>query len=230
MNPMRIGRGLRKALGRCVAVLVIAVLGALFVGDAIAQNIFPSDCVPPPGGTYAGAFHAKYADGTNVYDLTDPRHSKFTSCDPPPPPVPATCTVHSFGSFVFAQMGVNGGAAMPVNGPANCTIRMCFSHELGTTRYFDTEMLQLDIAGGPLMIRESPTRASTGKTAISDVGGGQMQIDSFFDVFTELSVDGGQTWYPSTDTSGNPYAGRVLIPGTVAVNATAWSRVKVLYK
>src|SRR5262249_29560737 len=37
--------------------------------------------------------------------------------------------------------------------------------------YYDTEMLQLDISGGNLpagmRLRESPTRASTGKTAIS---------------------------------------------------------------
>ena len=50
---------------------------------------------------------------------------------------------------------------------------------------------------GPLMIRESPTRASTGQTSIADIGGGLYHIDSFFDVFTELSVDGGNSWIPS---------------------------------
>jgi hypothetical protein len=68
--------------------------------------------------------------------------------------------------------------------------------------FYDTEMLQLNITGGNLpagmMIRESPTLASTGKTAISPATGGGYIIDSFFDVFTELSTDGGQTWLAST--------------------------------
>ena len=44
------------------------------------------------------------------------------------------------------------------------------------------------------MIREDPTRASLGSTDITDIGGGLYHIDSFFDVFTELSVDGGSSW------------------------------------
>ena len=51
------------------------------------------------------------------------------------------------------------------------------------------------------MIRESPTLQSTGQTKITDIGGGNFHIDSFFDVFTELSVDGGSTWIPSASSS-----------------------------
>jgi hypothetical protein len=50
------------------------------------------------------------------------------------------------------------------------------------------------------MIRESPTLASTGQTSIADLGGGLYRIDSFFDIFTELSVDGGSTWMPATSS------------------------------
>jgi hypothetical protein len=68
--------------------------------------------------------------------------------------------------------------------------------------FYDTEMLQLDISGGNLpagmMLRESPTLASTGKTAIQPQTGGQYVISSFFDVYTEVSTDNGFTWYPST--------------------------------
>jgi hypothetical protein len=70
---------------------------------------------------------------------------------------------------------------------------------------FDTEMLALDISGGSLpagvMIRESPTLASTGRTTMAFVGsanGGVWKTSSFFDVFTELSIDGGQTWEAAT--------------------------------
>ena len=60
---------------------------------------------------------------------------------------------------------------------------------------------------GPIMIRQDPQRASTGSTDITDTGGGLYHIDSFFDVFTELSVDGGANWI------GSDYGTRmVLIP------------------
>ena len=48
-----------------------------------------------------------------------------------------------------------------------------------------------DVGGHDIQIRESPTLASLGETYIMDIGGGLYDIDSFFDVFTELSVDGG---------------------------------------
>lgn len=211
-------------------VLAAALAITLPAAPVVAQNTFPDDCVPPLNSTYAGQFHAKYADGTNVYDLSDPRHQKFTDCDSLPRSVPGASTDHTFGSFVAAQLSVNGLPPQPVFGPAVTRVRMQFDSQTGPTRFFDTEMLQLDISGGPLLIRESPTRASTGRTAVTDVGGGMYQIDSFFDVFTELSLDGGQTWYPSTDAAGNPYAGRVMIPGTVATAPVSWSTAKGLYK
>lgn len=67
----------------------------------------------------------------------------------------------------------------------------------GATEIYDTEMFQMDISGGNLpagvMIRESPTLASAGGLALTPVSG-VYQIQSFFDVFTEVSVDGGATW------------------------------------
>jgi hypothetical protein len=74
-----------------------------------------------------------------------------------------------------------------------------------TTGTFDTEMLAMNLTGvtpaGPFMIRESPTLRSTGRTTITDIGGGMYHIDSFFDVFTELSIDGGATWIPDSGGS-----------------------------
>ena len=76
-----------------------------------------------------------------------------------------------------------------------------------TTGDFDTEMLALNLSGGTLppgvMIRESPTLQSTGHTKTTALPGNLYRIESFFDVFTELSIDGGQTWMPSTNGSGH---------------------------
>jgi hypothetical protein len=66
-----------------------------------------------------------------------------------------------------------------------------------TTSTFDMEMLSLTLTGtsplGSFMLRESPTKQSLGKHTIrSDPRG--YRISSFFDVFLELSKDGGATW------------------------------------
>jgi len=83
--------------------------------------------------------------------------------------------------------------------------------------FYDTEMLQLNISGGGLpadmLIRESPTLVSPGKTAISPAPGGGYIVDSFFDVFTEVSENGGESWQAST--SAPP---RMRFTGVVPTN------------
>ena len=96
---------------------------------------------------------------------------------------------------------VNGGAFQPASG--NGQVQTIVKHRLSSvTGTFDTEMLQLNLSGtspfGPFMIRESPTKASTGQTTITDLGGGMFHVDSFFDVFTELSINGGASWMEDT--------------------------------
>ena len=86
---------------------------------------------------------------------------------------------------------------------------------LSTAGLFDAEIVSMSLSGdvgdAMVLVRESPTEASTGRTEIVDLGGGLYHIESFFDVFTELSVDGGNSWIPAD-------AGKrmtlVPIPGT----------------
>jgi hypothetical protein len=69
---------------------------------------------------------------------------------------------------------------------------------------FDTEILELSLAGlSPIpevMLRESPTTPSGGVTIRQDtcpvcaVASTRWRISSFFDVFTEVTFDGGHTW------------------------------------
>src|SRR5712692_2269018 len=66
---------------------------------------------------------------------------------------------------------------------------------------FATEMLQLNLAGGGFLVRENPDLQSLGQTQIDDLGNGTFRIDSFFDVFTELSLDNGNTWIPQSNGS-----------------------------
>jgi hypothetical protein len=86
------------------------------------------------------------------------------------------------------------------------------------------------------MIRESPTLASLGRREMDHVGGGGgggggYQVDSFFDVYTELSIDGGLTWMPAASAMhmvGAPEPGTLvlLITAGIGMFLFAWRRKK----
>ena len=222
------GRSAFTGLGS-ILTIAIALGVAAWAGPARAnEHWFPGDCLPPPNSQYTATLHQLYAAG--LIDLRDPIHFDFTSCDPPPP-LPGNTTNHSFGSAVRARISMDGGQSYQNHqAPAQVTVRVTNLTTIGDRTIFDTEMLQLDISGGTLppgvMIRESPTRASTGRTT-ERPGAGGYYIDSFFDIFTELSLDGGQTWMPSDNGAG--HVGMDIINPTPAKNHT-WGLIKSLYR
>lgn len=91
-------------------------------------------------------------------------------------------------------------------------------HSSGGQRFaMELSDMELDFdqpGQGLFKVRESPMLASTGQALITDIGGGLYHIDSFFDVFTELSLDNGQTWIPS---DGPARLTLVPAPGTAAI-------------
>jgi PEP-CTERM motif len=198
------------------------VIGAgLFCTPAVQASPFPnpefvgpvsSDFLPPPG-QYLGTFHSW---GNGAFLLTSPSHSTFASIrTPPPASVMGACTSHSFSSVIAGTLG------LPVQSMGLTTVRVCFNHQAGTDRFFDTEMLQLDISGGSLppnvLIREDPDVATTGLLAIR--GTGPFDFASFFDVFTELSIDGGLNWINSDGSTRMTLVSVVPEPATLLLLA-----------
>lgn len=61
---------------------------------------------------------------------------------------------------------------------------------LGGGGQIEIEIISMTLTGGPLLVRESPTLSS-----VTELPPG-IQIASFFDIFYEISLDGGQTWTP----------------------------------
>jgi hypothetical protein len=96
---------------------------------------------------------------------------------------------------------------------------------LGT---FNTEMLMLDVFdGGVPLLRESPTLTSPGVTDVADNGNGTFTISSFFDIFLELSPDGGQTWIPA-DGPTHVTLATIPEPATVALTMSGLLALGVL--
>ncbi len=159
------------------------------------EHHFATPNLPPPDGQYVSPqdFHTFAAQGII---LTDPSHDRFTQSSPPPPP--GGSQLHTFDSQVHFRLGGN-----PVSANGHVVVSLSHRADSGGKSLYDTEMLTLDISGGGLpagvMIRESPSKASLGKTSMRAAPGGGVMVSSFFDIFTEVSLNGGGTWVESPD-------------------------------
>ena len=105
-------------------------------------------------------------------------------------------------TFTATEIGLGLGPVF-LTGPVQVRTT---NRNLSTTGLFDTEIVSMSLSGnasvaGLIEVRQDPQRPTLGQTDIVDLGGGLYHIDSFFDVFTELSVDGGATWIPCDDST-----------------------------
>ena len=209
--------------------ILVATLMLAHARPAGAQCTTNSDCLWPVGCGFAGSLTIPIVVSGPVM-LRNLVLADRPACTPVPGS--GSFTISSFFD-VFVEVSIDGGgtwsskAAPGIPGLMNLTP----STPPGSNpRGFDTEMLSLNLSGGTLpaqmMVRESPTRASLGHTDDTSLGGGQFKIDSFFDIFVELSLDGGQTWVPSLQPArlllgtGNP----------TPVHASTWGAVKAFYR
>ncbi len=153
------------------------------------NNLIPAGCV------YEGAGPIQFQAGAATVVLRDLRLRDMSIGLPPSldsffdvfvevelPPL-THGALGGLGSFTFAHPG--GSPILPSD-PLPLVPAV-----------IDIEILSLELTAVPFMLRESPTLPSLGQAWAEDLGGGQFRIDSFFDIFTELSLDGGQSWLPS---------------------------------
>ena len=106
-------------------------------------------------------------------------------------------TTAVFSALVFQNSGGSPGAALgslSVSGVVDFTFfGRSLSTPLGT---FNSQITDFNFTGTfnsrAFEVRQNPLMASTGVTTINQVSpGGLYQVDSFFDVFAELSLDEG---------------------------------------
>lgn len=219
----------RRAGAKFALLVLVATLVVASARPAGAQCTTSSNCLWPVGCGYAGSPTVPIVMA-GLVELRNMVLADRPACTP----VPANGTFTSFSFFdVFVDVSLDGGATWT---PKAVSAVQAVTSLTSTTppgsnpRGFDTEMLSLNISGGTLpagiMVRESPTLPSTGHTDVTSLGGGLSTINSFFDVFVELSLDGGQTWFPSNQPtrlllgSGNP----------TPVRVSTWGAVKAIYR
>jgi hypothetical protein len=172
-----------------------------------------TDALPPAGSYDSPTGHVtRYDNGLLLRRIIHPI--------PPNPPLPfptkpnppcLTCppATFRFMTDIRFEISTDGGRAWAgIGAEASLSVRTRLGRQVGGMRFFDTEMLQLDVHGGGgiglpnmFMLRESPSRPSKGMTTIRESPSLSQPygVDSFFDVFTEISIDGGQTWSQSIE-------------------------------
>ena len=203
-------------------------LGLLFSAALVptqpawADIITADPSLPPVTGEYrtAADVHASYGGGAVV--LTDIEHFGFTNVVLIP--LPGGDEIETFDSALAGMVTVPVVTPIILQGPVTTGILGKVGNVTGT---FTTELLSMSVTAGAVMIRESPTLASPGQTTVEDIGGGLFRISSFFDVFTELSLDGGATCMPSdgsTRVTLVPEPGTLALAGLGAAMLAAWRR------
>jgi len=121
----------------------------------------------------------------------------LTSADPVVVPLPESSSGETFqiDSFfdVFTELRIDG-QSFTVDSFFDITYRVTPGN---TTGSWDTEMVSMQLSGQaapggpPVILIRSPALPSPGEIVVTDLPGGDFQVDSFFDIFTEISIDGG---------------------------------------
>lgn len=203
---------------RCIPNRIWAAATALLTLLALAApartDLVTSDpSLPPlfPAGYYTNHLaNISYAGPGVIVTLTNVGH---LALGPVNRSQSGPDEIEQFNSQLNGQGAVLGLGPLSVT--ANGLVSTIVHGKIGnTTGTFNTEMLAMNLSGvspfGPFMIRESPTLPSLGVTSVTALGGGLYNISSFFDVFTELSLDGGITWVP--DSNGPERVTLVPVP------------------
>jgi len=182
---------------------IAAAIAVLFLssGTLLAGVVTDSPALPPNDGVYrtASDVHAEFSGPDLLIVLKDILHKPIADRAGITIETIDADEIETFDTTLNGSTLTTSVALGLDNAPDTISLLgPMVVRSLGkagnTTGAFDTEILSMDLAGTtgsgiPVLIRLAPSPPSTGRTTITDLGGGQWQIDSFFDVFTELVLD-----------------------------------------
>ena len=200
----------------------LAVLLAASLAGAVVAPTDLADQFPLPGSVYESL------NGT-AYGSTIPTEMISMSLVSHPgapttlvPPLGESFNVDSFFD-IFIEVDLGGGD-FQVDSFFDVFTELSIADNgggSGGTRTFDTEMISMSLSSSSLgiLLRESPTLPSPGQHTVTSLPGGNFQVDSFFDIWTEVSIDGGLNWSPAGVPVRAKLNALVPEPATLAILA-----------
>lgn len=185
---------------------VLLSAAVLFAACALQAGVVESSSNEPPAGSMYLGPGWLYNDGAFTILFENVSLSGFSANVPLPQNV-GDSAISTFTATITGDSIVNGGTPHPASASADITFEMMKisgpnGNTLGT---YDTQMTQLDtglVFSGIIFgkLRVDPVMFSTGQISVSDAGSGHFQIDSFFNIFTDITFDN-EVWRPSTSSS-----------------------------
>src|SRR5687768_4114842 len=187
-------------------ILSAAMLLIAASAPALAEPIFVShdERLPNPDQPYVMTSGTVVYETPSLYDLSI-RATNPSQLDFPDPVLDGYFFDSTYDVAFDAIMSFALEPPHPVSGTGTARVQGFAFSGTEPTYVFDTEMVSLQLMGtspgrGAFMLRESPTQESSGVTRVHGACYGvcpaivrTLHIESFFDVFTELSLDGGTT-------------------------------------
>lgn len=186
--------------------ILMTALIALIAGNSGAVGVlFDEATFPPRNGGYESQNGTGFGvSGLKLNTLNLTQNDRRVSDLPSPG---ETFIVDSFFDVFFdityAPQG-NVAHSVTVDSFFDVFTEITLKATGNSTGSWDTEMLSMDLSGsipgGPtIAIRLSEAKSSGGQLTVSNIGSSGQDlflIDSFFDVWTEISIDSGQ-WTPA---------------------------------
>ncbi|MBM3810866.1 MAG: PEP-CTERM sorting domain-containing protein [Acidimicrobiia bacterium] len=173
----------------------------------------PSACGSYVSDTPDGSFSATFFDGGATYGLGRLHLFNLINIVLTPSGPNELEAFDATLATGFTIIPPGAGGPIQLSGPVQV---VAFNKTTNDTGTFQTEIVSMSLTGSGLILRESPTLPSNGSLNITNLGGGNYRIDSFFDVFVELSLDNGTTWIPQQE-SGGVRIELVPEPGTLSM-------------
>jgi hypothetical protein len=170
-------------------------------GSYVGGVISSSDRLPPREGAYHGTSSHVFIGGDAI--LTCSSHGVFRSNDRPPrrrgDSVDIAYLATFEGELALAPPLVSELTVYPILDPIRMVERVTFTGRDRRTRVYDTELVALDFRGSSfpedIIARVSTQRRTLGWTTITRLPRRRFLIETTYNVWMELSVDGGRTWH-----------------------------------
>jgi hypothetical protein len=156
--------------------------------------------LPAPGAAYHGSEPHLFHDRSVT--LFCGTHGVFSNAVEPPAQVGETVLseyVATFvGELILEPPAVSSAVTHSLSVQARMAERITLAEIREAARIFDTELVTFELQGtgmpADIMVRESPDLASPGVTTVTADSGGLNRVESHYDVWLEISLDGGRTW------------------------------------